>query len=208
LTETNNFSQLKAIIIADPATYPDRNYLISEIQEVLRYSSQIHKITKLENHEGKEITPEELVDQYYKDPDRYFEVNRNKSDASPPGGGPASPSTAVAMEPIETKNIIKDVDDVSDEYSLDEKNRGKSQQIIEAHVKSVKNEQQQSTKLFDECKSNNLFIFKCYYCTYQTYDEREYEHHVVLRHQGKLAYPSEVDLEKMGVGRRYEQTAN
>jgi len=28
----------------------------------------------LENHEGKEITAEELVDQYYADPDEYFEV--------------------------------------------------------------------------------------------------------------------------------------
>jgi transposase len=35
---------------------------------VLKYSYDIHKITKLENHEGKEITTEELVDQYYKDP--------------------------------------------------------------------------------------------------------------------------------------------
>jgi hypothetical protein len=30
--------------------------MISKIQGVLRYSSEIHKITKLENHEGKEIT--------------------------------------------------------------------------------------------------------------------------------------------------------
>jgi len=41
---------------------------------LLEYSSEIHKITKLENHEGKEITAEELVDQYYADPDEYFEV--------------------------------------------------------------------------------------------------------------------------------------
>jgi hypothetical protein len=33
----------------------------------LRYSFEKHKLTKLENHEGKEITVEELVDQYYKD---------------------------------------------------------------------------------------------------------------------------------------------
>jgi hypothetical protein len=51
----------------------------------LRYSSEIHKITKLENHEGKEITIEELVDQYYKDPDKYFEVNGGNATAPPEG---------------------------------------------------------------------------------------------------------------------------
>ena len=41
----------------------------------MRYSSEIHKITKLENHEGKEITVEELVDSYYADPGKYFKVS-------------------------------------------------------------------------------------------------------------------------------------
>jgi hypothetical protein len=49
---------------------------MSKIQMLLEYSSKIDKITKLENHEGKEITAEELVDQYYADPDKYFEVRR------------------------------------------------------------------------------------------------------------------------------------
>jgi hypothetical protein len=44
-------------------------------------------------------------------------------------------------------------------------------------------------------------------CNYETNVEREYERHVVLKHPGKLAYPSEIDLEKMGV-KSYEQTAN
>ncbi len=76
---------------------------------------------------------------------------------------------------------------------------GKSQQIIESDVKSVQKEQQQSTKLFDLPRSNNFIIFKCYYCSYETNVEREYERHVVLRHQGKIAYPSEIDLEKLGL---------
>ena len=84
---------------------------------------------------------------------------------------------------------------------------GKSQQVIENDVKSIHNGHEESTKLFDEGKSNNFIIFKCYYCNYQTNIEREYERHVVLKHPGKLAYPSKIDLEKMGVG-SYEQTAN
>jgi hypothetical protein len=66
-------------------------------------------------------------------------------------------------------------------------------------VKSIQSRQPQYTKLFDLPSSNNFFIFKCYYCYYETDIEREYERHVVLRHSGKLAYPSEIDLEKMGL---------
>ena len=73
--ESNNFSQRKTVSIVDSTIFPDRNYLISKIQGVLKYSFEIHKITKLENHEGKEITAEELVDQYYKDPGKYFEIS-------------------------------------------------------------------------------------------------------------------------------------
>ncbi len=62
-TQSNNLSQRNTIGIVDSTIFPDGNYLISKIQEVLRYSSEIHKITKLENHEDKEITAEELVDQ-------------------------------------------------------------------------------------------------------------------------------------------------
>jgi hypothetical protein len=94
---------------------------------------------------------------------------------------------------------------------LHSKNRGESQQILASDVKSIQNEQEQSTKLFDQGKTNNFLIFKCYYCNYETNIEREYQCHVVLKHPGKLAYPSEIDLEKMGIKKcevRYEQTAN
>jgi hypothetical protein len=185
---------------------------------VLRYSFERHKITKLENHEEKEITVEELVDQYYKEPDKYFEVNVNKTNASSPpsgsdGGAAASTTTTIAIsktsielaKPLEVRNNKKE--GVSDEYSFDAKNRGKSQQIIATDVKSIRNEQEQSTKLFDLPSSNNFFIFKCYYCNYETRVEREYQRHVVLKHPGKLAYPSEIDLEDMGL-KRHEQSAN
>ena len=46
----------KLITIINPTLFPDKRYLISKIQGVLRYSSERHVITKLEDHEGKEIT--------------------------------------------------------------------------------------------------------------------------------------------------------
>lgn len=174
----------------------DRNYLISEIHGVLKYSSEIHKIIKLENHEGNEITVEELVDQYYKDPDKYFEVSGNKCNAASPGGGTALAISKTCIMPLENKNKTEGV---SDEYSFDAKNSGKLQQLIQEDVKSIQSEHEESTKYFDLCSSNNFLIFNCYYCKYQTNIEREYEHHVVLRHPGKLAYPSKMDLEKLEI---------
>jgi hypothetical protein len=127
VTESNNLSRQKAISVVDSTIFLDRNYLISEIQGVLKYSSEIHKIIKLENHEGNEITIEEIVDQYYKDPDKYFEVNGNKNNDSPPGGTGSTTSIAISktsIQPFEIKNNKKD--GVNDEYSLDAKNRAKS----------------------------------------------------------------------------------
>ena len=186
-----------AINIVDSTIFPDKSYLISKIHGVLKYSSDIHKITKLENHEGKEITVEELVDQYYKDPDKYFESNGNKSNASsPPGGTTAIAVSKASMLPFIINNNKKE--SVSDEYSLDAENGANSQQILENDIKPMQNPDEECTKLFDLPSSNNFLIFKCYYCKYETNIEREYERHVVLKHPGRLAYPSKIDLEKMG----------
>jgi hypothetical protein len=204
--KTNNSLQQLKVDIIDSTLYPDNEYIISKIHGVLEYSSNIHKITKLENHEGKEITVEELVDQYYKDPGKYFEDKSNASPPSSSGGGTATTTTTFIdisrtsielAKPLEIKYIKKE--GVSDEYCLHARNRGKSQQILVTDVKSIQNEQEQYRKLFDEGESNNFIIFKCNYCNYQTNIEREYERHVVMKHPGKTAYPSEIDLKKEGL---------
>jgi DNA-binding MarR family transcriptional regulator len=210
VNKSNNLSQQNTISIADSSTYPDRNHLISKIQEVLKYSSQIHKITKLENQEGKEITVEELVDQYYKDPDRYFEADRDKSSNSTDGG--TATATAISKTSIQALEDKNKIESVSDEHSLEGKNGANSQQVAEVDVKSIQNQDKVSTELFDKCESNNFLIFKCYYCNYGTDVGREYESHVVLKHPGKLAYPSEIDLQVMGIKKlgvdSHAQTAN
>jgi hypothetical protein len=76
--ETNNLSQKTLISITDSILFPNRSYLMPKIQGVLRYSSDKGIIIKLEDHDGNEITVEDLVDRYYKDPDIYFE-NSSKS---------------------------------------------------------------------------------------------------------------------------------
>jgi hypothetical protein len=81
--ETNNLSQNKLVSITDSTLFPNRNYLISRIEGVLRYSSDKGIIIKLEDHEGNEITVEELVDRYYKDPEKYFELDSKRNNNTP-----------------------------------------------------------------------------------------------------------------------------
>ena len=81
--KTNNLSQTKLISITDSTLFPNRNYLISKIQGLLRYSSEEGIIKKLEDHHGNEITVEELVDQYYKDPKNYFEFGSKMNNSTP-----------------------------------------------------------------------------------------------------------------------------
>jgi len=84
--QTNNLSQNQQLFITDSTLFPNRKYLISKIEGVLRYSSDKGIIIKLEDHEGNEITVEELVDRYYKDPEKYFEVSSiSDSDIGTPG---------------------------------------------------------------------------------------------------------------------------
>ena len=42
----------------------------------------------MQDHEGKQITVEELVDRYYKDPDRFFQFNDNSNNNDGSGGSP------------------------------------------------------------------------------------------------------------------------
>ena len=69
----------------NPATYPDKQHIISKIEEVLRYSIQQGLRTVIKTHDWKDITPEELVDRYYSRPEDYFDLtqvtdNNNNSD--------------------------------------------------------------------------------------------------------------------------------
>lgn len=77
--QSNNFLQPNKLGIKNSTLYPCKQYLISKIQAVLRYSAEHGDFcfVKLKDHDGHEITAEELVDIYYKEPDRYFEFNGN-----------------------------------------------------------------------------------------------------------------------------------
>ena len=199
-----------------------KSYLISKIDRVLRYSFERHVITKLENHEGNVITAEELVEQYYKDPDEYFEFD-SKSKPPPPESGDTTTSTSTTDTTSTTATSIqeesKSSDDknnitkegVSNDYSSTIKNEDKSQQIPTEDIKSIQEEKDLSNKIFDEAKTNNFIIseereqeqnqgdlhldFKCFYCDQVCSSNNDRVQHIENEHQGKLHYPTPEDFQ-------------
>lgn len=45
--------------------------------------------------------------------------------------------------------------------------------------------------------NNHESNISCYYCSYQTNNRKEYEHHVVMEHPKKPAYPGKADMESL-----------
>jgi hypothetical protein len=172
----------KKVYVKDSTLFPNKQYLISKIEEVLKYSSDktcfVQEVTKIKSHDGKEITTvEELVDKYYKAPEDYFELDDNNNDNN-------------------NFNLIKKRD-ISEEYLQKSQIASKLQGNSAPDVKPIELDGDTSTKLFQTEQRNN-FLYSCYYCnSFQTNSKEDYEHHVVTKHPNKLAYPSEADLERL-----------
>ena len=174
MNKSNNLSYNKLISIQDFTSSSYKSYLISKIDRVLRYSFERHVITKLQDHKGNEITPVELVEQYYKDADQYFEFD-SKDKPQPPEDGDTTTSTStntsgssnttnntttsIQGEPKSSddkNNIAKE--GVSNDYSSTIKNEDKSQQIPTEDIKSIQEQKDISNKIFNEAKTNNFVI--------------------------------------------------
>jgi hypothetical protein len=134
--QTNNLSQNKLVSITDSTLFPNRNYLISKIEGVLRYSSDTDIILKLEDHERNEISVQELVDRYYKDPEKYFELDRKGNNDSTSGDSSSGDSPLITTD--ENRSEI--------EAELQEQEEGQrsslSSSLSELPVQSSKEEQE------------------------------------------------------------------
>jgi hypothetical protein len=216
--EPNNSSQNKLIPIEDSTLFPNKEYLICKIQQVLGYSYDmgINIKIKLEDPDGNEIIVEELVERYYKNPENYFEFDGNgnngsNSSGNPPSDSPPSSSSAVIgrgeedqqlnkkqEREIQSNNNLIQKRNVSHEYLQKDKIASELQENSSTDVKPIELIGQTSTKLFEGHDSNKLIYFKCYYCdSFKTNIEKDYERHVVTKHPRKPAYPSEADLKKI-----------
>jgi hypothetical protein len=74
--------------VEDSTLYPDKEYIIFKIGGILKYSSDNDLFIEIQNHEGKSITIEELADQYYPNPEDYFEQTNKFINNSGETGGP------------------------------------------------------------------------------------------------------------------------
>jgi hypothetical protein len=77
--ESNNLLLQPRIVLRNPAQYPDKRYIISKIQEVLRYSSDNHLLIEIKDHNNKPISIDELIEQYYPHPDDCFNISNDKT---------------------------------------------------------------------------------------------------------------------------------
>jgi hypothetical protein len=63
-------------ILVDSTLFPDKTYLISKIQGVLKYSNQNQ--IKILDSAGPETTIEDLVERYYSNPEQHFTIEKDK----------------------------------------------------------------------------------------------------------------------------------
>jgi hypothetical protein len=145
--ETNSLSQICRINVGNIASYPDKTYLISRIEEILKYYSEEKIRTSLWDNNGKEISAEELVVRYYSKPEDYFEApgchDNNDNDYD------NSPTDSKEQEPVIKKGF-------QDEYSEISQKQGISQESLLKNEGTINREDEQSTKLFDLAKTNNI----------------------------------------------------
>jgi hypothetical protein len=70
--KSNNFSQENEKIVINFTIFPSKQYIISKIEPILRYYSENGYFIKIKDDEDKEISLEQLVDQYFGNPENYF----------------------------------------------------------------------------------------------------------------------------------------
>lgn len=182
--ERNNIPQGNKIIVTDPTSYPDKGYVNSKIQEVLRCTSDKDSSIEIQNHEGKVIPIEELIDQFYGSPDEYFErgdSNRNEIADKTYQEQKDVPQTVPPEEYLQNNKIAKE--------------------SPENQVKNIDNVNQvtdESINIFLPSKRNN-FLYSFYHknCEFNTNFKEDYEKHGAQRHSDNpLLYHSKADIER------------
>ena len=130
---------------------------------------------KIVSHDNREISIGELVETYYNKAENYFQAPTYTANNNP-----------------DQKEVV------SDEYLQNGEIASELQIKSKYDTGYIHSSPETCEKLFDDHKSNN-FLFPCYYCDYESNVEYDYESHVVMKHPGKLAYPSKAYLERLDI---------
>jgi hypothetical protein len=74
--EKNNFSQEINKIVVNSARFPNQVLILAVLEPILKYYSTEGYIIKIKNSKDEEISLKELVEQYFGNPEYYFEVKK------------------------------------------------------------------------------------------------------------------------------------
>ena len=76
LEEKNNLSQEIDKIVVNSTSFPNQVFILAVLEPILKYYSTEGYIIKIKNSKDEEISLEELVNQYFSNPENYFEVKK------------------------------------------------------------------------------------------------------------------------------------
>ena len=140
---SNNLSQKTKLIVEDTTIYPSKEYLISKIQEVLGYLENNNLIIKIKDHDGNEISVEELVERYYKDPQEYFEFASSNNK-------PENPSPDQSLPNIEEGKSEQQLSSTERQGEQKENDNSDKQGVLEEYLENV-----QTSNILQRIFSNN-----------------------------------------------------
>lgn len=190
------------LVVKEPMIYPSKNFLEEQFRVLSKCNGEnpisfeknispaSSSIYKLIDTDGTEIPVNQLIERYFNNPEVCFSKDYEETREDY-----VDKSKAIGVLPAAERAII-----TNSQYA---------QEMVKKNVFSCTS-QRSILAWFDniviEDKYNERsqsFSFKCYHCEkFQTPNEKQYEHHVLLSHPSKPAYPSNVDLERHGLNRQ------
>jgi hypothetical protein len=151
--ESNNLLQQKEKIVVNSTKFISKEHIISKIRHILRYYSEHGFYTKIKNNLDEEITVEELVDQYFGNPQDYFKVEDSNSN-NKPDSTTITTTEEQLYEEKEKNNFSKGGSD--EEYLQKAQNPELSQQNLKNIIKITTNSENEPKKIFDNEKTNKI----------------------------------------------------
>ena len=202
------------LTVTDPTFYPSRKMLEDSCKTIVEYCSKAGGMKyRLVDHEGNDITVQEMVDRYLNNPEICFKEAPNENEKSQKSEDITTPPLVCGNKKTTIHN------DIVEKSSIDIKGISSSQ------ILSIKPIDFLFQKVHPGILDNNLHIefvtskvseavnffrkkifFACYYC-YDTHKAifenlNEYERHIVVGHKsGTVGYPGFPDIVKFEVER-------
>jgi hypothetical protein len=181
------------IVVKDSSIYPDKAFLEEQFRILSKYNAEDpasfekNISYKIIDTDGTDMTLDQLIDRHFTNPQECFSKGYVESREE------NIPTTAITAAQASTISNIR--------YS---------QAILRKNIFSIPaqrsiftmfhNNVLKETNEFSVSQETNNLLYSCRYCdNFETDIEEDYQRHVLLKHPGKLCYPSKADLTKFGL---------